>query len=327
MAFSMRLSNLFQGPQPSVSERATEGGAASIGQLFGKRPDPATQFIDAALSRMRADREAQYNNELFGKVGIPVPRSGGLGDLLLGLQSPNLDALKTYSTLDNAPYDNALKKAQTDYYTGGSKAMLDQAKIAALERKSLENYLPPSRQNMKDKRTAEIFETFELNRVKKNQANDVENILSTVPKGLTGKAAVAYFKNMTPDNPVLSGWQNMKDMLSEIQLDKVARTKGAISDYEMKFFATAVGNDDLTSIPRLLPIIAKYRKGMEAKERALVNGYQQMYKENPQEWDELKQFFDGTQQAPTASSSNMVVPPGFKKQRNIVTGEERIVPA
>jgi hypothetical protein len=164
------------------------------------------------------------------------------------------------------------------------------AEVRTIPQPKSKSEMSQSRQLVKEKKTYDLISTFETNQVKKDQVDQIEASLDKLPKGFGGKIAINYMKNLSPDDPLLSAWQNMKNWLADEQLMYVAKTKGAISDREMDFFKEAVGNDDLTSIPRLKPIIDKFRKAIEADERAKVNAYKRVYGEDPLTWDELQGF-------------------------------------
>ena len=172
-----------------------------------------------------------------------------------------------------------------------------------------EKALPASRQIYKDKKTSEIFDTFEKNKVRFDQAKNVEGLLSSLPKGLTGKAFTNYLKNLEPDDPRLGAWQDLKNWLADEQLSFVAKTKGAVSDVEMKFFREAVGNDDLVSAPRFKVILNKFVSGMQADQRAKVGAFKQSFGEDPSQWQELKSFFEDGKDFYVGNDKN--IDPGF----------------
>lgn len=150
--------------------------------------------------------------------------------------------------------------------------------------------LPPSRQSQKDKRTEALFGMMENNAVKRQQIADAEAALPNVPTGWSGKMRTLGAKWFNPNDPILGDWQKVKSVLTDAQLLNTAKTKGAISDQEMQLFAQAAANDDLISMERVKPIIAKLKSFIDAEQNASVNSYKQIYNEDPMQWPEMQQF-------------------------------------
>jgi hypothetical protein len=95
-----------------------------------------------------------------------------------------------------------------------------------------------------------------------------------------------------PNNPMLGKWQVIKGVLTDAQLMNTAKTKGAISDKEMALFATAAANDDIASLPRMLPVFDKLMAFMDAEEKAKKESFKKIYREDPNEFlgnDQLKE--------------------------------------
>lgn len=261
------------------------------------------QAVAAFISGRQQQVENQQKNMLLqiqaGQAGYQIGQDGQLK------LDPNSMAAQKNAL--------AVKTAESGIARNETAMALDETKKSALEQKMANPSvsLPASRQNQKDKRTADLFSTFETNQVRKQQVADIEAVLPSIPKGLAGKKASEFMANLAPDSPILAGWQNLKNWLADEQLMYTAKTKGAISDAEMKFFANAVGNDDLTSIPRLQPIIKKFYAAIEADENAKVKAFKQMYNEDPSSWEELKPLM-----SKKSSESNAIPDGTFGKAKD-----------
>jgi hypothetical protein len=144
----------------------------------------------------------------------------------------------------------------------------------------------------KDKATTAIFSMMENNKVKKDQLTEAEGLIDNVPQGLPGKVQLEAMKMFDPKNPALGDWQKIKAVATDAQLMNTAKTKGAISDQEMELFATAAGNDDLMSAPRLKPILKKLRNFIDAEEKSSMQAFKKLYGEDPMSWFQGQEQFD-----------------------------------
>jgi hypothetical protein len=95
-------------------------------------------------------------------------------------------------------------------------------------------------------------------------------------------------KNVNPEAPELQDWQIVKSVLMDEQLMQTAKTKGAISDVEMAMFAEAVANDDLISMKRVLPVLRRALRRINADETSKVKAYKQSHGEDPYSWQDLQ---------------------------------------
>jgi hypothetical protein len=144
----------------------------------------------------------------------------------------------------------------------------------------------------KDKATQSIFDMVESNKVRKESILKAKDSLKRIPTGLPGKLQTEWMKRFDTDNPLLTDWQNVKSVLTEAQLDYVAKTKGAVSDKEMILFGQAVGNDDLPSVARMSGQMDKLIKHMDAQEQAKFKAYTKIYGEDPKPWFSEGESFD-----------------------------------
>ena len=151
-------------------------------------------------------------------------------------------------------------------------------------RSNVKPALSVSQQNIKDKRTENLFSQYEDTELKKKRIDSAKKSLSRIPGGLMGKASSIFMKNFDPNNPVMTDWQNVKSILTDAQLQRVAKTKGAISDREMELFSQAAANDDLPSVARMGHVLDAMRTAAEVSMRAPLASYQQIYGEDPMEF-------------------------------------------
>jgi hypothetical protein len=144
--------------------------------------------------------------------------------------------------------------------------------------------LTPGRQMAKDKMTQKIFETVEGNKPKFGAIEAAEKSLPKVPQGFIGGLKVKWMQNFDPQNPTLTDWQKLKTVLTDAQLMNTAKTKGAISDQEMKLFAKAAANDDIMSVARMTPAIQRVKAALSAEQEGMFGGFKKSYGEDPKEW-------------------------------------------
>ena len=186
---------------------------------------------------------------------------------------------------------------------------LDQAKTDAykgLANQREKSELSPSLQNQKDKRIQNIFDTLEGNKVKRQKIDKATGSLSKIPTGLAGKVQTAWMKNMDPNNPILTDWQQIKSVMTDAQLQSVAKTKGAISDREMELFAQAAANDDIMSVARMKPVLEAMKSALASSEESLLNSYRRIYPgEDPAQWPEMEGLIQPrADMAPDASTTS-----------------------
>ena len=170
-----------------------------------------------------------------------------------------------------SPEDAALKKAQAEYYQAGTKQKSNP------EKKPLSPYL----QKAKDTRAEKFITTIEDNKIKKDQIEKARSSLNRITPGLGGKIQKGFIRNLSPDNPLLTDWQNIRMVLTDAQLLQTAKTKGAISDREMELFAKAAANDEITNPREIIPVLDKLVAFMDAEEKSSATTFQALYNEDP----------------------------------------------
>jgi len=204
-----------------------------------------------------------------------------------------LDQQLKQAQLGGAMQDQKLKQFQLDRISGGAGAQFtpgDNMRVKEYDAYGLpKSYEPADRLTagqklQKDKATSELFDAMETNKAKREMIADAEASLPNVPTGRWGQVQMMWMKNFDSDNPKLSDWQNIKMLGTDAQLLNTAKTKGAISDREMALFAEAAANDDVYSIPRLIPVIKKLKLFMEAEENAKLGAFKQNYGEDASAW-------------------------------------------
>lgn len=131
----------------------------------------------------------------------------------------------------------------------------------------------------KNKDTSDLIDTVMSGDFKKENINKVLADAQDIPQGLLGKVEIDMLKRFSPDSPVLAKWQNLKSVLTDAQLMKTARTKGAISDREMELFAEAVANDDINSMPRITATLSRMMNQLEQEANVARSTFGQLYGE------------------------------------------------
>ncbi len=135
------------------------------------------------------------------------------------------------------------------------------------------NNLTPAERRQKNLDTTKLITAANENIIKKDMLKEAKDASKTVWTGIKGKARQSYSKLFNPNDPMLGEWQKIKMVLTDAQLLNTAKTKGAISDKEMELFANAAANDDLSSIPRIMPVINKLERFMAAEEKSMADSY------------------------------------------------------
>lgn len=184
------------------------------------------------------------------------------------------------------------QKKQADIKRSEAATKKDTAYANKANKQASGTILSPSLQKAKDDRVSNLIKMSEENPIRLNQLDDAENFLKDLPKLLQGRGGAISFKALQeadPTNPLLSQWQNLKSILTEAQLDYVAKTKGAVSDREMALFGTAVANDDLISVARMTPQLKKMRSKILSDQNAGIRTYKQIYGEDPSSFANFKQ--------------------------------------
>jgi len=141
--------------------------------------------------------------------------------------------------------------------------------------------MSPFLERMRDKRAEDVITTHEINKVKKEQIQKAAESAKKITQGLAGKVKGSFTKRFIPSTKMLADWQQIKMVLTDAQLMNTANTKGAISDKEMELFAEAAANDDYFSIQRIMPVLEKLSKFIEADMNAKTKTYKHLYGEDP----------------------------------------------
>jgi hypothetical protein len=133
--------------------------------------------------------------------------------------------------------------------------------------------LSPILQKQKTKDTSELTSVLSRNELTKQYVTEALNATDNIPSGAIGLLQRKGMEWFDPNNPILAEWQKVKTVLSDVQLGKLQFTKGAISDREMEFFATAVANNNISSVPKIKMILNRALSELEADEEAKKSAY------------------------------------------------------
>jgi hypothetical protein len=141
--------------------------------------------------------------------------------------------------------------------------------------------LSPILQNAKDKRLEDVVMTVQDYNVKRDALSDAVSAMDRIEGGRYGALNRLKMRELNPNSPALEDWQKLKIVLLDETLANTMKTKGAISDEEMKLFQRAAANDDIFSVRATLPVLRRALKKMNAEENAKVVSYRNLYKEDP----------------------------------------------
>lgn len=297
------LDNLLALIQASTQQKPVETANVGGANLLVNRPQNALSFINSAATGYNAMNALNQKQQFYKEAaaiaqmqGTPEEKMNALGALALkhkgdyglGLK----DIFDQYASQNKAEQTN---KALKDIYgidESGNLVLKGQvpAKSQVLA-KEKPLALSPTLEKVKQSRLENIINAFENAKPQSDMIANAEDSLKRIPQGRLGAIKIKYLMEADPNNPILTDWQNIKMVMTDAQLLNTAKTKGAISDKEMELFAKASANDDLLSIPRIIPVIAKLKRFLEAEKSRAVNAYRNIYKDEQSQSD-LQQILD-----------------------------------
>lgn len=138
----------------------------------------------------------------------------------------------------------------------------------------------PFYQNAKAKRTEDLINTIETNKVKRDMIQQARDATKNIDTGWIGRLSMWWKRGADPDNPMLEEWQKIKMVLTDAQLMNTAKTKGAISDKEMALFSKAAANDDIASIAAMKPVFNKLVRFIDTEDKTKIESYKRSYGED-----------------------------------------------
>jgi hypothetical protein len=144
------------------------------------------------------------------------------------------------------------------------------------------DYESPQIKKQRIKDTNDLLETM---RSHDDYSRNIDIALQSakkIPAGFLGKLKIGAMKQFDPLNPTLTEWQNVKSLLTDAQLLYTAKTKGAISDAEMELFAMAAANDDMGSLPRVIPVLDRIKRKLTGELNAKKESYRINYGQLPE---------------------------------------------
>lgn len=239
---------------------------------------------------------------------------GRLGDAIsiLGGGKPN-DTENDYAKLyakeaiekqfEN-PLNDELKKAQIGAYNSMASAEVPDGFVRVgnkIEKdptyRDPNAPLPPSIEARKIKATDALYDTVNNTNIKSGRIEKGLSAAPKLPQGVLGGWKMKWMNWTGSKDPSLADWQNMKSLLTDAQLQSVAKTKGAISDREMELFAQAAANDDVPNVMRQQEVLRAFQNAIFADQESDIAAYKRSFKEDPRQWGDLK-----IKQAPGVSS-------------------------
>jgi hypothetical protein len=137
----------------------------------------------------------------------------------------------------------------------------------------------------RNKRLETLIDTIETGNISRANIADAYQAAQKIQGGMFGKLGRQWSRNFNPNDPALQDWQKVKMVLTDAQLLNTAKTKGAISDQEMRLFANAAANDDTASIQAMMPVFRKLMNFLNAEEDFRVKTYKKLHNEDPYSYD------------------------------------------
>ena len=214
----------------------------------------------------------------------------------------NLDSNRNKAYLEQLRIMNELQNSQL----GSQKDIATADKAAAdaeykrwlmtPEGQKSKNKENAGRMNAKDKRTEELFDTFEQGRLKREEIAAAKEAAKNITGGVFGQMQRNFLGKFKPNDKQLGEWQKIKMVLTDAQLMNTAKTKGAISEKEMELFKQAAANDDMGSIAAMSTVFDRLIKAIESDEKAKISAYKRSFGEDPTQWDEFQQYNYGNEQ-------------------------------
>jgi hypothetical protein len=226
------------------------------GQDRSTNADELQNAIALAKAKINLEQESRQNNikNLQGVLGGGADNSG-----------VNAGGMSDYTVDPNY------------IVAGGDKPLMLRPDIAA-QKKMQES---PAYQENKAKRLEELISMKEQNKVSRGMISQAQDSVKRIPTGLGGKMSMLWMKMFDSNNPTMEDWQNVKMVLTDAQLLNTAKTKGAISDEEMKLFSRAAANDDIASVSAMKPVFRKLVAFMDSEEKAKTETYNTLYGDQP----------------------------------------------
>lgn len=163
---------------------------------------------------------------------------------------------------------------------------------------------PASIQRQKNLDTTKLSQKNSQYSLTNNRILGVLKTIEEIPVGALGSAQIKMMTLAGSKDPILQKWQDLKSLLSDIQLGKLQFTKGSISDNDMKFFSRASANDDIASIPMIQSVL---KRALEDNEYDLVSAkasYEKNYEEDPDEFLSAKSGEKKEAQVPTTGKTS-----------------------
>jgi len=146
-------------------------------------------------------------------------------------------------------------------------------------------------ENARNKRTEDLIETLSTNKFNQESIDLARQAMKNIDSGVYGKVKRGLFNLTDPENPLYGDWQKIKMVLTDAQLLYTAKTKGAISDKEMNLFKDAAANDDIFKLYGAEEALNRLERFIGKQNKAKVDIYKRIYKEDPTEWDEIKALY------------------------------------
>lgn len=275
--------------------KANQAGGEPSGQAATAIAEPpvATQPVSGAPVTPPHTSSMPFGGDVNKFANSMKPR---MKNGKIGLDTPSEQELHNFLAMKKQIMPQNFSDDDKAMYAGLRKSLYK------IEQPESEKPLSPTMQKLKANDTKSYLDTVNTNKVKLDSINEVRDIMDKIPQGMIGRGQIALM-NIQGKDPMLESIQKVKMVLTDAQLLNTAKTKGAISDSEMKLFADAAANNDFSS-PRIKPVLNKLAKFMEADIKSQREAYIRNYGVDP---DEVKSGSNSTATSPRSFNSEQEV--------------------
>lgn len=250
--------------------------------LFAENMQPLAKMIVLNAQKKRRGEFVKGVHDIMGQGESSDEGAKNKIDALLKLKM-------AHGTDYGLGVDDIVKQYQTSIKdvdsTEWKPQTMDEAIAFEQSKQTSRNAMSPMLENSKNKRLETLIDTIETGNITRSNIADAFQAAQRIRGGKFGQISRQWAKNFNPGDPALEDWQKVKMVLTDAQLLNTAKTKGAISDQEMKLFANAAANDDVASIQSMLPVLRKLMNFVNAEEDFRIKTYKKLYGEDPYSYD------------------------------------------
>ena len=254
----------FQARYQAEQQQRADAQQARAQQMMLAQQENARQAQAQELANQRAQQAFDYQ-----------AKRDMLGDALEREKMRSEDAYRN-SALSNALQIAGMKDTGITPYQQG-QLDIDMKKLDLDAEKLRRESGAVVKQRAKD--TSLLADTVATTDNQMRLLEEARASAEKLPQGIVGNLKVDAMKAFDPTNPILAEWQKVKAVLLDGQLLNTAKTKGAISDMEMKLLGEAVANDNVSSLPRIKVALDRIASVIDADRKGAIGAYKANYGE------------------------------------------------